>query len=111
MSINEPVKKTSPCKSCGKKRMKVERVDTPPRPSCLACVEKHLGAAMVLLSEMHHGYEYRLRFIGHLHGAQEESQQWPQLHGMIRSARKAYQRDGIIPDWESLAQEVAQSTL
>ena len=86
--------------------MKVTRIETPHRPSCHECVEKHLGAAMVLLSEIHHGYEHRLRLIGHLHEAEEESQQWPLLHEMIRESRKAYQRDGVIPDWESLAREV-----
>ena len=94
-----------PCKKCGQKRMQTGQTVTP-RPSCLECLEKHLGAAMVLLSEIHHGYLYRLMLIGHLHEAEEESQQWPHLHEMIRSARKAYQRDGAIPDWESLAKEV-----
>ncbi len=76
------------------------------RPSCLECVEKHLGAAMVILSEIYDGYSYRLQFIGHLNEAEEESQQWPLLHEMIRESRKAYQRGGVVPDWESLAKEV-----
>ena len=48
------------------------------------------GAAMVLLAEIHVGYAYRLQFIGHLYEAEDESQQWPQLHGLIRQSRKVY---------------------
>ena len=44
----------------------------------------------------------RLRAIGHLHEAEDESQEWPALHAAIREARKAYQAAGTIPDWESL---------
>jgi hypothetical protein len=76
---------------------------TPTRPSCIECVEKHLGAALVLLTEAREGYAYRLRAIGHLFEAEDESQEWPQLHAAIREARKAYQADGTLPDWEALA--------
>jgi len=76
------------------------------RPSCLECVEKHLGAAYVLLSESQDGYAYRLRAVGHLHEAEDESQQWPTLHAVIRATRKAYQTQGTIPDWQQLQQLV-----
>jgi len=72
------------------------------RASCLECVEKHLGAAYVLLTETRDGYAHRLRAIGHLHEAEDESQEWPELHAAIRAARKAYQTDGTMPDWEAL---------
>jgi hypothetical protein len=78
------------------------------RPSCLECVEKHLGAAMVLLAEIHNGYAYRLQFIGHLHEAEDESQEWLSLHDLIRQARKAWQQQGTIPDWELLARTVQE---
>ena len=71
------------------------------RPSCLECVEKHLGAAYVLLTEAREGYAYRLRAIGHLFEAEDESQEWPDLHAAIRQARKAYQADGTMPDWNA----------
>jgi len=74
------------------------------RASCLAYVEKHLGAAYVLLTETRDGYAHRLRAIGHLHEAEDESQEFADLHAAIREARKAYQTDGTIPDWEALAQ-------
>ncbi len=76
---------------------------TPTRPSCIECVEKHLGAALVLLTEAREGYAYRLRAIGHLFEAEDESQAWPELHASIREARKAYQAAGTLPDWENLA--------
>ena len=70
------------------------------RPSCIECVEKHLGAAMVLLAEAREGYAYRLRAIGHLFEAEDESQEWPELHAAIRAARKAFQTAGTMPDAE-----------
>ncbi len=48
--------------------------------------------------------DHRLRAIGHLHEAEDESQEFSDLHAAIRAARKAYQTDGTIPDWEALAQ-------
>jgi len=92
---------------------------TPTRPSCIECVEKHLGAAMVLLAELNdlpddeaarrQGFSRRLRAIGHLFEAEDESQEWPELHAAIRAARKTYQADGTMPDWpaiEGLIREV-----
>jgi hypothetical protein len=81
---------------------------SPTRPSCIECVEKHLGAAYVLLTEIRDAYyAHRLRAIGHLHEAEDESQEWPELHVAIRESRKAYQTDGTIPDWEVLATSAA----
>ncbi|MGC9457335.1 MAG: hypothetical protein ACP5DC_07395 [Halothiobacillaceae bacterium] len=85
---------------------------TPTRPSCIHCVEKHVGAAMVLLAELNdlpddeatrrQGFSRRLRAIGHLFEAEDESQEWPELHAAIRAARRAYQADGTMPDFEDL---------
>jgi len=92
---------------------------TPSRPSCIECCEKHVGAAYVLLTELnnlpddpaerHKGFSRRLRAIGHLFEAEDESQQWPDLHAAIRHARRAYQADGTMPDWEALAQGVQRT--
>lgn len=41
--------------------------------------------------------------IRHLHEAEDESQEFSTLHSAIRAARKAYQTDGTMPDWEALA--------
>lgn len=90
-----------PC-GCGQKKTLPARALPPTRPSCLECVEKHLGAAWVLIAEYRDGYPHRLRAIGHLHEAEDESQAWPELHNAIRAARKAYQQAGVIPDFVSL---------
>jgi len=84
---------------------------TPSRPSCIECVEKHLGAAYVLLTEAREGYAYRLRAVGHLFEAEDESQEWPDLHAAIRQARKAYQADGTMPDWNTLEALIDQVRL
>ena len=83
------------------------------RPSCLECVEKHLGAAYVLLTELNDlpddrraqpgRFSRRLRAIGHLFEAEDESQAWPDLHDAIREARRAYQETGRIPNFDALA--------
>jgi hypothetical protein len=59
-------------------------------------------------SEIHDGYAYRLQFVGHLNEAAEESQEYPTLHSLIRQSRKEYQRDEKNPDWELLAQQIAE---
>lgn len=64
----------------------------PMRPCCIECVEKHLGAAYVLLTEAREGYAYRLRAVGHLFEAEDESQEWPDLHTAIRQAAKPTSR-------------------
>ncbi len=61
-----------------------------------------LAAVCVLMSERRQGYPYRLRIIGHFHEAEDESQEWPELHAAIREARKAYQAGGATPNWEGL---------
>lgn len=83
---------------CGK--VEIKPGDT--RKSCLDCVEKHLGAAAVLLTEVREGYPHRLLAIGHLHEAAEEAQAWPELDREIRAARKKYQANGTIPDFAAL---------
>lgn len=78
------------------------RAYTPSRPSCIECVEKHLGAAYVLLTESREGYAYRLRAVGHLFKAEDEAQEWPELHATIRDARTHYQAGEQMPDWQVL---------
>ena len=91
-------------KPCGCGKVRVPRSRRPPtRPSCLECVEKHLGAAWVLITEHQNGYPHRLLAIGHLHEAEEESQAWSNLHEAIRMACKAYQQTGQTPSFDALA--------
>jgi len=76
------------------------------RTANLAGVEKHLGAAWTIATELKSGHAYRMRLVGHLHEAEEESRACPDLHRMIRTARKAYQETGNFPDWEMLADQL-----
>jgi hypothetical protein len=43
--------------------------------------------------------------------AEDESQQWPELHAAIREARKLYQARGEMPDLQSLAAQTANCGL
>ena len=96
-------------KRCGCRRnSRDEQELNPPRPSCIECVEKHVGAAEVLLSEIFNGYQYHFRFIGHLHEAEEESQEWPDLHELLRRTRIEYQKNGRSPDWPVLHQHIVE---
>ena len=79
------------------------------RPSDLAGVEKHLGAAFVLASEIGSGHSYKMRFVGHLHEAEDECQSHPSLHKQIRQMRKNFQKSGTIPDWEMLAKTLYEA--
>jgi hypothetical protein len=80
-----------------------ESLRQPTRPSCLDCVEKHLGAAYCLLAETVDGYAHRLRAVGHLYEAQDESQEFITLHDAIRQARRAFQAHETMPDWPRIA--------
>ncbi len=73
------------------------------RDSCIECVEKHLGGAWVLVTEDNEGYDTRLRVVGELYQAEDESQAYPELHDAIREARKAYQESRTVPDFKSLS--------
>ena len=98
---------TQKIRSCRCKKRTSHNPEPVSRPGCLECVEKHIGAAMVILSEIHAGYAYHLRLIGHLHEAEEESQEWESLFRLIRKARKRYQTKQVIPDWDIIAQELS----
>jgi hypothetical protein len=101
----EPTPPTEPRRrgGCG------ERPASGGRTSCIECVEKHIGAAMVMIDEVADGYDaHRLRAVGHLHEAADESRAWPELHDNLRAARRAYQADGAVPDWDALAAMAAR---
>ena len=46
--------------------------------------------------------------IGHLFEAEDESQEWADLHAAIRAARRPYQAKGTMPDWDTLAEKARQ---
>jgi hypothetical protein len=76
------------------------------RSANLAGVEKHLGSAWTIATELKSGHAYRMRLVGHLNEAEEECLAYPNLHRMIRDARKAYQETGNLPNWEMLAEQL-----
>ena len=79
------------------------------RPSCMECVEKHLGAALVLMGEAEAGYpEHKLLAIGHLHEAAEESADMrPELSALLRDIRKRYQQ-GEAVEFEAILEALNQ---
>lgn len=79
-------------------------------PSCMECVEKHLGVAQVVAGEVFDGHPGHLKLIGNLRLAEEHSMEWPALHDAIRDARRAYQSRRIMPDWLAL-EKLTTSTL
>ena len=89
------------CKKAKKNRG--DQDQRPTRESCLECVEKHLGAAWVQVTECREGYDHRILAIGHMYEAEDESQQWPKLHTAIRQERKAFQTLQKPPDFPLLA--------
>jgi len=100
----------SDCMQCAE-YPKAKRQEKPSRQSCIECVEKHLGAASVLLSEAQDGYTaHRMLAVGHLHEAAEESKEWLQLHAAIREARIKYQREGVVPDFTTLGALIPKSS-
>ena len=60
------------------------------RPTCIECVAKHVGSALVLLSETLHGYQNHLILaIGELEQAVQECEtRHPKLSENIRQVRK-----------------------
>lgn len=99
---DNPPDQTGGSGGCGCRTPKAPAATLPTRESCLECVEKHVGAAYVLLTESNDGYAHRLRAVGHLHEAEDESQEWPKLHNAVRKARKGYQTENKMPNWRRL---------
>jgi hypothetical protein len=60
------------------------------RPTCIECVAKHVGSALVLLSETLHGYpDHLILAIGELEQAVQECEiGYPTLSEQIREVRK-----------------------
>lgn len=80
------------------------------RPTCLECVEKHLGSAAVLMEEAARGWpDHRLLAIGHLAQAEEESHDdIPLLAERVRSLRKQYQATNEPLDFRDLSGALRQ---
>lgn len=77
------------------------------RDSCIECIMKHIGQAVVLLHETTKGYAYHLVYVvGHLAEAEDESvKDFPELSDRIHLLRKSILK-GESYDIESLAEDV-----
>ena len=85
--------------NCGKCGHKIVRAKGSTRESCIHCVEKHVGSAMVQISEINDGYDFRILVVGNLHEAEDESQSWKELHNEIRQSRILWQTEDKMPNW------------
>ena len=96
----------SNCKGCGGQRKKGTT-----RPSCIMCVQKHIGGAEALITEMRDGYRYMTKAVGEMYQAEDESQEWEKLHNYIRQSRIKYQSQLVMPDWEILNKMITRILL
>lgn len=96
------------------------------RDSCIYCVEKHVGKAMVLLDELlsnrplhaEHGtaeYDARIKtelnhlgIIGNLQAATDEAEEWPVLYDTLLASEREYRYYGTIPDWEKISSLISE---
>jgi hypothetical protein len=90
------------------------------RESCFYCVEKHIGSAMQYQREMMTAinsgtlskqaeiniYQNFLSIVGELNLAAEESEQWEELHTMIKASERTLRYDHILPNWNVLMTEM-----
>lgn len=84
--------------------------------SCIFCVEKHVGRALVLweesLSAQDSGtetgesrvnlYLNHVKIIGHLGNAYDESADYPELHELLKKAERWYRYSGTVPPWDEI---------
>jgi hypothetical protein len=84
------------------------------RESCIQCVEKHVGKALVLHGELLRATDENnvnvglnhLEIIGNLQAALDEAEAWPELWAAIDVAEREYRYKGVGPDWVKLAEKV-----
>ena len=81
------------------------------RDSCIQCVEKHVGKALVLYKELLTASETNnvnaklnhLEIIGNLQAATDEAEQWQELHDAIDTAEREYRYKGNGPNWGEIS--------
>lgn len=74
------------------------------RESCVECVEKHVGAAMVLESEMAKGYRHHFLALHHLREAERIMRmEKAELADEIARQREAFASRGQQANWHGLA--------
>ena len=84
--------------------------------SCILCVEKHVGRAMVAYDELCSSdnsgtttgdasinpYKARILVIGHLGHAIEESYEYTELHSLLHSDERAFRYSCKVPQWAKI---------
>lgn len=84
--------------------------------SCILCVEKHVGRAMVAYDELCSSdnsgtttgnatinpYKSRILVIGHLGHAIEESYEYTALHSLLQSDERAFRYSCKVPQWAKI---------
>ena len=93
------------------------------RPSCLICVEKHVGEAMETYQELlkleNSGLDTReakinwklnhLSIIGSFRLAADESEKFPVLHEVLVASRRTYHYYHLEPNWQRIAEEILKA--
>lgn len=76
------------------------------RDSCLDCVIKHIGKAVILLHELKNYPHHLIYVIGNLSEAEDEAEkEFPEIRDRIYEVRKAIQR-GEKVDMDNLASDL-----
>lgn len=132
---NQTRKRIETCPTCGstfrqiKTMFEFERVigdwlrdnNAAPFDSCIRCVEKHVGRALVLWEEIFTAegsgtadgdarvdvVKNHLKIIGHLGNAVDESVEYSELHQALKRAERQYRYCGQAPDWNELCELIA----
>lgn len=87
-----------------------------PFDSCILCVEKHVGRAVILWEELLSAkqsgtedgtarvniYKNHIKILGHLGNAYDESADYSELHDFLKIAERNYRYEGTAPDWPTL---------
>lgn len=90
--------------------------------SCILCVKKHIGTAMVLYDEILKSQGSgnsegtakvniqvnELQLIGNLQCAIDESEDYPELNEQIKVDERAYRYQGIQPNWNKISELIVK---
>lgn len=90
------------------------------RESCLLCVQKHISSAMQYSSELRTAansgtvdgkakvdmFKTFLSICGELNLAAEESEQWEDLHAMLKALERSLRYEHILPNFDVVIQEI-----
>ncbi len=90
--------------------------------SCILCVEKHIGRAMVAYDELCSSdnsgtttgdaainpYKSRILVIGHLGHAIEESYEYTALHSLLQSDERAFRYSCKAPQWAKIVKMIEE---